>query len=420
MGELEHIPFNRPYTTGRELSAIADAISRGHISADGNYSRECRLGLQEMLGASQALVVNSCTAALELSALLLDLGPGDEVIMPSYTFVTTATAFALRGATPVFVDIRPDTLNLDESLVEAAITERTRAIVAVHYAGVACEMQSLQSLTDAHSLALVEDAAQGICASYRGVPLGTMGTFGAISFHETKNVTCGSGGALVVNDARYHERAEVLRDKGTNRSSFIRGEVDKYTWTDLGSSYAISDLAAAFLLPQLQESGSITRERGRLWNAYHKAFAGAEAQGLVRRPIVPPEAEHNAHMYYLLLPSQRERDRLIRELAERDINAVFHYVPLHSSPAGRRYGRVHGTLAVTEEMSARLVRLPLWSGMEQATLERVVAAVGEILGAASQRRRIVVKQAGRDGAGREVGIAPRAGGEASRSKHLAR
>ncbi len=377
--DIEHIPFNHPYTTGRELTAISDAISHGHISADGEYSHLCRLRMQEMLGAQQALVVHSCTAALELSALLLDLGPGDEVIMPSYTFVTTATAFALRGATPVFVDIRPDTMNLDETLVEAAITERTRAIVPVHYAGVACDMQALGELGAAYSLPLVEDAAQGICASYRGRPLGTIGSLGAISFHETKNVTCGSGGVLVVNDERYLERAEVLRDKGTNRSSFIRGDVDKYTWLDIGSSYALSDLAAAFLLPQLQDCESITRVRRTLWDSYHDAFSSAEDEGLLRRPIVPDDVEHNAHMYYLLLRSRRARDHLIEQLAERQINAVFHYVPLHSSPAGRRYGRAHGSLSVTDEMSGRLVRLPLWGGMTDVMIARVTDAVNDIL-----------------------------------------
>jgi dTDP-4-amino-4,6-dideoxygalactose transaminase len=386
--DSRQIPFNRPYTTGRELAAIADAISRGHIAADGAYSRRCRAQLQEMLGVSEALVVHSGTAALELSALLLDVGPGDEVIMPSYTFVTTATAFALRGATPVFVDIRPDTMNLDEALVEAAITERTRAIVAVHYAGVACEMGALAALADAHSLALVEDAAQGICASYEGRPLGTIGALGAISFHETKNVTCGNGGALIVNDERYFERAEVLRDKGTNRSSFVRGEVDRYTWIDLGSSYAISDLAAAFLLPQLEQSASITRERLALWNAYQDAFATAEREELLRRPVVPEGVQGNAHMYYLLLSSNTARQQMIEQLDARGISAVFHYVPLHSSPAGRRYGRVHGRLSVTEELSGRLVRLPLWTGMSDATLERVVAAVSEILAASSPRARI--------------------------------
>jgi dTDP-4-amino-4,6-dideoxygalactose transaminase len=375
----QHIPFNHPYTTGRELGAIADAISRGQISADGIHGERCRVLLQEMLSCREALVVHSCTAALELSALLLEVGPGDEVIMPSYTFVTTATAFALRGATPVFVDIREDTMNLDERLVENAITDRTRAIVPVHYAGVSCDMQALGELSRASSIPLVEDAAQGICASYHGAPLGTLGALGSISFHETKNVTCGSGGVLVVNDERFFERAEILRDKGTNRSRFVRGEVDKYTWLDVGSSYAISDLAAAFLLPQLQEAVAITARRRELWLAYHEAFAEAEAEGLVRRPLVPEGCEHNAHMYYLLLGSERGRDQLIADLDTRNINAVFHYIPLHTSPAGRRYGRAHGSLEVTDEMSARLVRLPLWTGMTDEMVERVSGAVNELL-----------------------------------------
>lgn len=375
----EHIPFNYPYTTGRELGGIAEAILRGQISPDGVHGERCRLLLQEMLRCREALVVHSCTAALELSALLLEIGPGDEVIMPSYTFVTTATAFALRGATPVFVDIREDTMNIDARLVEEAITERTRAIVPVHYAGVSCDMQALAAIARSASIPLVEDAAQGICASYEGAPLGTLGALGAISFHETKNVTCGSGGVLVVNDERFFERAEILRDKGTNRSRFVRGQVDKYTWLDLGSSYAISDLAAAFLLPQLQDSAAITARRRELWCAYHEAFANAESEGLIRRPVVPDGCEHNAHMYYLLLPSRRGRDHLIAELAARNINAVFHYIPLHSSPAGRRYGRAHGPLDVTDEMSGRLVRLPMWTGMTSETIARVVEAVLDTL-----------------------------------------
>lgn len=375
----DHIPFNHPHTTGRELEAIADAISLGHIAADGSYSERCRTLLQEMLGCPQALVVHSCTAALELSALLLDVGPGDEVIMPSYTFVTTATAFALRGATPVFVDIRPDTLNLDEKLVEAAITSQTRAIVAVHYAGVACDMDALGAVARRYALPIVEDAAQGICATYRGRPLGTIGDLGSISFHETKNVTCGHGGLLIVNDEQFIEQAEILRDKGTNRSSFVRGEVDKYTWLDIGSSYAISDLAAAFLWPQLEDSASITRSRRELWETYQSAFADLEAAGLVRRPIVPSECGHNAHMYYLLVGSRTARDHLISELNEVGINAVFHYIPLHSSPGGRKYGRAHGSLNVTDEMSGRLIRMPLWNDMTTAMIERVVEAVTEVL-----------------------------------------
>lgn len=375
----DHIPFNHPHTTGRELAAMADAIAHGHIAADGRYSQRCRSLLQDMLGCPQALVVHSCTAALELSALLLEIEPGDEVIMPSYTFVTTATAFTLRGATPVFVDVRSDTMNLDERLVETAITDRTRAIVPVHYAGVGCDMDALKALGDEASIPLVEDAAQGICASYRDQPLGTIGALGSISFHETKNVTCGSGGVLLVNDDRFFERAEILRDKGTNRSSFIRGDVDKYTWLDIGSSYAISDLAAAFLLSQLQDSESITRRRRDLWNAYQAGFADSEADGLLRRPVVPDDCRQNAHMYYLILRSNRARDHLIAELDARGINAVFHYIPLHSSPAGRRYGRTQGSLGVTDDFSARLVRLPMWSGMTDAMIDRIVGAVNEIL-----------------------------------------
>jgi dTDP-4-amino-4,6-dideoxygalactose transaminase len=307
------------------------------------------------------------------------------VIMPSYTFVTTATAFAVRGATPVFVDIRPDTLNLDESLVEAALTSRTRAIVPVHYAGVACDLDALSSIAAAYSIPLVEDAAQGICASYKGRALGTLGALGAISFHETKNVMCGQGGGLIVNDERYFDRAEVLRDKGTNRSSFVRGEVDKYTWIDLGSAYAMSDLAAAFLWPQLQAGASTTEARRRLWNAYHDGFLAAERAGLVRRPVVPVDCDHNAHLYYLLLPSRHIRDRLIAELNELSINAVFHYIPLHSSDAGRRYGRTHGSMRVTDEMSGRLVRMPLWDGMTMEMIERVTESVTSVLARPSAR-----------------------------------
>jgi dTDP-4-amino-4,6-dideoxygalactose transaminase len=381
-----HIPFNRFYTTGEELDSIADAIRRGHISADGRFSAQCRSWLEDTLGCHQALVVHSCTAALELSALLLDVGPGDEVIMPSYTFVTTATAFVLRGATPVFVDICADTLNLDVTRVEAAMTKRTRAIVPVHYAGVACEMGTLLQVAGTASIPIIEDAAQGVCASYEGRPLGTLGTLGALSFHETKNVTCGHGGVLLVNDEQMTERAEVLRDKGTNRSSFVRGQVDKYTWLDVGSSYAISDLAAAFLWPQLQESAGITDSRLKLWEAYYERFGPAEEAGLLCRPVVPDNCQHNAHMFYVTLPSGGKqvrgasvRDRVIKELKGLGIDAVFHYVPLHSSPGGRRYGRTHGTLQVTDEISRRLIRLPLWNGMTLDMIDRVVAAVTDVL-----------------------------------------
>jgi len=358
---------------------IAEAMRHGHLSADGSFSHRCRALLQETLGSPGVLIVHSCTAALELSALLLDLGPGDEIIMPSFSFVTTATSFVLRGATPVFVDIRPDTLNLDESRVEAAISDRTRAIVPVHYAGVGCDMRALGRIADTYSVPIVEDAAQGLGATHEGRPLGTIGALGALSFHETKNVTCGHGGALVINDERLIERAEVLRDKGTDRSRFVRGEIDRYTWTDLGSSYAISDLAAAFLWPQLQESAMITEHRRELWALYQNGFAEAEEAGLLRRPVVPDKCRHNAHMFYLLLPDGSARDRLIAELEAADINAVFHYVPLHSSPAGRRYGRVHGDLSVTNDTSSCLVRLPLWNDMTPGIVERVIDAVTEAL-----------------------------------------
>jgi dTDP-4-amino-4,6-dideoxygalactose transaminase len=376
---VARIPFNRPYVTGREHATIAEAVSRAHLSSDGFFSKQCREWLEQQLGAPSVLLVNSCTAALELSAMLLDLGPGDEVIMPSFTFVTTATAFVLRGATPVFVDIRPDTLNLDEELVDAAITERTKAIVPVHYAGVGCEMEALSAIAEARSVPIVEDAAQGICATYGGRPLGTIGALGAISFHETKNVTSGHGGALVVNDPALIARAEVMRDKGTNRSRFIRGEVDKYTWTDIGSAHALSDLGAAFLWPQLQDSATITAHRRELWERYYTAFEECELSGLLRRPVVPDTCMHNAHMFYLLLPTVDARDRLIEDLEQQNINAVFHYIPLHSSPAGRRYGRQGGELSVTDDVSDRLVRLPLWNGMTPAIVERVVTAVTELL-----------------------------------------
>jgi dTDP-4-amino-4,6-dideoxygalactose transaminase len=383
---LHQIPFNRASTTGRELETIAEAIRRGQLAADGHFTSLCRDWLEQRLGCRMALLVHSCTAALELSALLLDVGPGDEVIMPSFTFVTTATAFAMRGATPVFVDIHPDTLNLDERLLADAIGERTRAIVPVHYAGVGCAMGAITELAAGHSIAVVEDAAQGMCAEYGGRPLGTLGELAAISFHETKNVTSGHGGALIVNDARLLERAEILRDKGTNRSNFLRGQVDKYTWIDLGSSFAMSELAAAFLWPQLQDSDAITVHRRELWQQYHVAFEPAERAGLLRRPIVPETCRHNAHMYYLLMPDRRTRDELIAALDERGINAVFHYIPLHSSPAGARLGRTHGDLTVTDDVSGRLLRLPLWTGMRDTEIERVVDAVLGIVASNDARR----------------------------------
>ena len=367
------IPFNRPYMTGRELAYIAQAHANGHLSGDGPFTKRCNAWLEQTTGAMRALLTHSCTAALEMAALLLDLEPGDEVIMPSFTFVSTANAFVLRGAVPVFVDIRADTLNIDESLIEAAITPRTRAICVVHYAGVGCEMDAIEAIAVRHGLTIVEDAAQGILATYRGRPLGAIGGLGALSFHETKNLISGEGGALLVNDARFAERAEIIREKGTNRSQFFRGQVDKYTWVDVGSSYLPSEILAAFLAAQIEEADTINARRLALWNRYHEAFAPLEALGRLRRPIVPAHCTHNAHMYYLLLDDLDARTQFIASLKANDIHPVFHYVPLHSAPAGRKYGRASGDLAITDRTGERLVRLPLWlPDLDQA---RVIGTV---------------------------------------------
>ena len=328
-----------------------------------------------MTGARAVLLTPSCSAALEMIGHLAQVGPGDEVIMPSFTFVTTATAFVLRGAVPVFVDIRPDTLNVDERAVEAAVNERTRAIMAVHYAGVGCDMDALAAIADRHDLLLLEDAAQGVMASYRGKPLGAIGDLGAVSFHETKNVTCGEGGALLINDDRWVERAEILHEKGTNRGLFFRGEVDKYTWVDVGSSYVMSDLNAAFLWAQLEHAEEITRRRLAIWHQYHAAFESLETVGWLQRPTIPSTCRHNAHMYYLLMNDREERDALIDRLDERGVNAVFHYVPLHSAPAGVRFGRAAGPLPVTDAASDRLLRLPLFAGLDEVGTKRVIDAV---------------------------------------------
>jgi dTDP-4-amino-4,6-dideoxygalactose transaminase len=366
------IPFNRPYMTGRELGYIADAHAKGHLSGDGAFTRRCHAWLEKTTGTKKALLTHSCTGALEMAALLLDLEPGDEVILPSFTFVSTANAIALRGAIPVFVDVRADTLNIDETLIEAAITPKTRAIFVVHYAGVGCEMDAILDIAKRHGLAVVEDAAQGILATYRGKPLGAIGELGALSFHETKNIISGEGGALLVNDASLKERAEIIREKGTNRAQFFRGQVDKYTWTDIGSSYLPSEILAAFLAAQIEEAERITHDRLAIWDRYHEAFASLEADGRLRRPIVPAHCTHNAHMYYLLLPDLDARTAFIASMKAAGIQCVFHYVPLHTAPAAKRYGRIAGPTRVTEDMSDRLVRLPLWlPDLDQA---RVIAA----------------------------------------------
>jgi dTDP-4-amino-4,6-dideoxygalactose transaminase len=374
------IPFNRPYATGREFQHIEDAITRAHLAGDGIYSRKCQGWLEQQVGCKKALLTHSCTGALEMAALLADLKPGDQVVMPSYTFVSTANAFVVRGAVPVFVDIRADTLNLDEGAIEAAITSRTRAIVPVHYAGVACEMDEILTVARRHNLFVIEDAAQALGSTYRGRPLGRFGTLAATSFHETKNLIAGEGGALLINDEALVARAEIIREKGTDRSRFFRGEIDKYTWVDIGSSYVPSELTAAFLWAQMEMADTIGRRRQEVWQWYNAAFADLEHRGMIRRPIVPAHCGHNAHMFYVIARDLATRDRLLRELNANGVNAVFHYVPLHSSPAGRLAGRVHGSMRHTDSVSERLIRLPLWIGMRQSDIERVAGIVEQVLG----------------------------------------
>jgi dTDP-4-amino-4,6-dideoxygalactose transaminase len=369
------IPFNKPYMTGKELAYINEAHDKGFLAGDGDFTKKCNTWLEQRIGCHKALLTHSCTAALEMAAILADIQPGDEVIMPSYTFVSTANAFVLRGGVPVFVDIRLDTLNIDEKLIEAAITPRTKAIVPVHYAGVACEMDTIMDIAQRHDLLVIEDAAQGIMSTYKGRALGSIGHMGCLSFHETKNIISGEGGALLVNDDRFAERAEIIREKGTNRSQFFRGQVDKYTWVDIGSSSLPGEIIAAFLWAQMEEADEITRRRLTIWGAYQKAFEILEQSGRVRRPVVSLECQHNAHMYYLLMPDLERRTDLIEHLKRVEINAVFHYVPLHSSPAGRRYGRIYGDLSVTDVISERLVRLPLWVELSETEQARVVEEI---------------------------------------------
>lgn len=354
------IPLNRPPVTGRELNYVADVLQRRHLSGDGHYTRQCQDILNRTIGGSITRLTHSCTGALEMGAILCDVGPGDEVIMPSFTFVSTANAFVLRGATPVFVDIRPDSLNIDETRIEAAITPRTKAIVVVHYAGVCCEMDAIQEIADRHGLIIVEDAAQAYLSRYKGRPAGSLSSFACLSFHETKNVVSGEGGAIIVNDSRFDERADIVREKGTNRVQFRNGVVDKYTWLDIGSSYLPGEIIAAFLLAQLEAAEEMTRERMRLWDQYHDAFAALEHGGRLRRPVIPNSCGHNGHLYYLLMRDRADRDAFIAHLGSHGVLAPFHYIPLHSSPAGLKWTRTAGDMSVTDDVSARLVRLPLF------------------------------------------------------------
>lgn len=376
----ERVPFNLPTLAGAEFQHLAEALERGHLSGNGDFTRRCQRLLEERLGAARVLLTHSGTGALEMAAILAGLAPGDEVIMPSFTFSSTANAVVLQGARPVFVDIRPDTLNLDESLIEAAITPATRAISVVHYAGVGARMDAILELASRHGLVVMEDAAQGAEASFRGRPLGTFGALAALSFHETKNLIAGEGGALIVNDPDLAARAEIIWEKGTNRAQFQRGEVARYTWVDVGSSFLPSELTAAFLYAQLEAAAAITARRLAAWQRYHAALAPLEAAGLLRRPQVPQECGHNGHIYFVLTRDGPAREAALPALAAQGVNAVMHYVPLHSAPAGRRFGRTPAPLPVTEDLAARLIRLPLHPRITPGDQARVVEALGRVLG----------------------------------------
>jgi dTDP-4-amino-4,6-dideoxygalactose transaminase len=369
------IPFNRPFATGEEINHIRAAIATPKFSGDGSFSARCHALLEQSLGIQKALLTTSCTHALEMAALLLDIGPGDEVIVPSFTFPSAANAFVLRGARPVFVDVRPDTLNIDEAQIDQRITERTKAIFLVHYAGVGCEMDTVMTIARRHAVAVVEDNAHGLYGKYRGRYLGTFGELATLSFHETKNFSCGEGGALLINDARFNERAEILREKGTDRSRFFRGEVDKYTWVDIGSSYLPSDMLAAFLRAQLEHRDQIQSRRQQIWETYARELGPwAEANG-ARLPIVPSECEQTYHMFYVIMPSFETRQALISHLAGCGILSVFHYLPLHLSPMGLRFGGREGDFPVTEDLSDRLLRFPFFTGMSSSEQSQVIDAV---------------------------------------------
>lgn len=371
------IGFNVAPFTGKEFDYIREAISAEHICGDGIFTKKCSSWLEKETGSAKVLLTTSCTHATEMAALLLDIKPGDEVIMPAYTFVSTADAFVLRGAIPVFVDIRPDTMNLDEKLIEEAITEKTKAIVPVHYAGVACEMDTILEIARKHQLAVVEDAAQSVCAWYKGRALGTIGDYGCFSFHETKNFSMGEGGALLIRDPAQIENAEILREKGTNRSKFFRGQIDKYTWVNYGSSYLPSDMNAAYLWAQLEAAEQINTDRMRTWRLYEELLSPLRDKGRIELPFVPEECEHNAHMFWIKAADLAERSRLIAFLKEAGIQSVFHYIPLHTAPAGQKFGRFHGKDRYTTKESERLLRLPLYYGLKEEDTRYIAAKVRE-------------------------------------------
>lgn len=386
MDDLSGVPFTRPYLAGTEVEYVRQAAEEGTLASGGPFTERCESWLEETTGARRALLSHSGTGALEAAMMLAELGPGDEVVMPSFAYPTMATAAVRQGATPVFVDIDPATLNLDPARVEAAVGPQTKAIVAVHYGGVGCAMDELLRIARDRGAILIEDAAHCLLASYRDRPLGSIGDLGTFSFHHTKNVTCGEGGALLVNAAELCERAEIVWEKGTDRKRFERGETDRYTWVDVGSSFAAGEIAAAFLWGQLEVAERVTAERLTIWDRYHEAFAPLEEAGLARRPTVPAGCRHNGHVYFLILPSARRREAVLSELRGEGIAACFHYVPLHSSAAGRRFGRAHRELGNTEELSSRLIRLPLWAGLEPNAVDRVVEATRRAVGRAAETR----------------------------------
>ena len=373
------IPFNKPYMTGKELVYIEQAHKDGQLAGDGPFTKKCHKLLENIVGCKKALLTNSCTAALEMAAILINVKAGDEIIMPSYTFVSTANAFVMRGGVPVFVDIRPDTLNINEKLIEKSITPHTKAIVAVHYAGVSCDMDIIMRIAGDHGLFVIEDAAQAIMSTYKGMGLGSIGLLGCVSFDETKNIISGEGGALLINDKSLIDRAEIIREKGTDRSKFFRKEVDKYTWRDIGSSFLPGEIISAFLLAQLEKCAYINNKRMLIWRRYNKAFEKLENIGKIQLPVIPDNCKHNAHMYYLLLNNANDRNQFINSMKKKGVNCIFHYIPLHLSVAGVKYGFCHESLNVTESHAERIVRLPLWVGLANNKQEMVIKAVYEVL-----------------------------------------
>lgn len=368
------IPFNKPYLIGKELEYIKQAIKKGYLAGDGEFTKKCNKWIEDNIKCKKALLTHSCTAALEMAAILIDINPGDEIIMPSYTFVTTANAFVLRGGIPVFVDIRPDTLNIDEKKIEEAITEKTKAIVAVHYAGVSCEMDKIMDIAKKFNLYVIEDAAQGLFSFYKNKPVGSIGHLATLSFHETKNIISGEGGALLINDEKFIERAEIIREKGTNRSKFFRGEIDKYTWVDIGSSYLPSELIAAFLFAQMEKAEQITDKRKFLWQIYNEGLKNLPG---IKMPFIPDYIKHNAHMFYIIAKNFKQRTELIKFLKLKKINSVFHYVPLHDSPAGKIFSRSSGNLEITNIISDTLLRLPLFYELSEKEVNQIIKALKE-------------------------------------------